>query len=241
MKVSDLFEALSVGELNSLSISLDGSGDIDEIQKAKVIYFANQTLTALYTRFPHKIDYVKIVLSGDVHRYYLRNKHAVSNTDLTNTADRYIMDSAADPFEGPISKILSIRDDDAKCGQDRDILINELSAENAVRKLSHDGFRVEKPVEGNVYLIEYQALHPKLSVAEPDDEELIELAPVLHEALTTRIASKVYKAMGNEDAVVKANLLMQDYEDICRRAEADDSLQITVSNNHDKLREGGWK
>jgi hypothetical protein len=241
MKVSELFEALSVGELNSLSISLDGSGDIDDIQKSKVMYFANQSLTALYTRFPHKIDYVKVGLSGDVYRYYLRDEHTVSNTDPTNTADRYIMDTEADPFEGPISKILSIRDDDAECFRDRDILINELSAENAVRKLSHDGFRVEKPVDGNVYLVEYQALHPKLSVTEPNDDELIELAPVLYEALTTRIASKVYKAMGNEDAVVKANLLMQDYEDICLRAEADDSLQLSVSNNHDKLREGGWK
>ncbi len=224
-----------------MSISLDGSGDIDEIQKPKIIYYANQTLTALYTRFPHNMSYVNVELQEGLHSYYLRNTYAVSNTDVGNTAIRYILDSVEDPLPSRISKILSISDKDAECYRDQEVLINDISRTTSVLKKGHDGFYVAEPVAGNIYTVEMQSLHDLLTSDEPDEDELIYLAPVLHEALTTRIAAKVYGAMGNEDAMIKSQSLMKQYETICLRAEADDTLQSSTSNEHDKLREGGWE
>lgn len=241
MKVSELFSALSVGELNGLSLSLGGSGDIDENQKSKIIYYANQTLTQLYTRFPHKTSYVKIELQEDLHDYFLQPQFAVSNTDVADTSPRYIQDTVENPIDPRIGKILSILDEDAECYRDREVLLNDPSRDVAVKMIAHDGFFVRYPVAGNIYLVEVQSLHPMLNAETPDDDEVISLAPVLHEALTSRIAAKVYKAMGNADATAKGAEFMALYNELCDRIELDDTLQKTASNDHDKLREGGWE
>ena len=241
MKLSDLFSQLSVGELNNLSMSLDGSGDIDELAKPKIVHHANQVLTALYTRFPHKTDYVKVLLQEDLHKYYLRAEHAVSNTDQLNLAPRYIQDSVAEPFDPNLSKIIAIQDEDAECYRDVEVSINDLSKAVSVKKISFDGFWVKSPVAGNIYTVEYQCLHPKLTVDIPNDDEEIVLAPVLHEALTAGIAARVHAPIGSEDSTMKAAAYSNIYEGICLRAEADDTLQTSISNEHDKLREGGWE
>lgn len=243
MNVEDLFAALSFGELNSLSMALDGSGDIDDLNKSKVIYYANQALTALYTRFPHKRNYVDIELQEDLKRYYLKDEFAVSNTDVANTSPRYILDSVAEPFDRRLSKIVSIYDPDAECYRNQDLLINDFGAEAAVKTLGYNGFLVNEHITGNVLTVEYQCLHPKLNFKEPDDAEEIELAPVLEEALTCRIAAKVFGSMGSEEALVKSQSYMNIYETICQRAEADDTLQtsIATSYRHDRYKDGGWE
>lgn len=241
MKVSDLFSKLSLGELNGLAMALDGSGNIDELFQPKVLKHANDALTALYTRFPHKTDYVKIELQEDLHKYYLQAQFAASDTDVGNTNPRYILDSAEEPFDPRVSKIISISDSDAECWRDEEILINDPSHGTAVKKISFDGFYVKEPVAENVYMVEYQCLHPILSEEEPDEDADIFLAPVLYEALTARIASSIYAGIGNEDAIAKSVSYGNIYEGICIRAEADDTLQMSSSNNHDKLREGGWE
>lgn len=241
MNVADLFASLSVGELNGLSLALDGSGDIDDIQKSKVIHATNQALTALYTRFPHNTDYVKVEMQEGVQKYYLRTKYAVSNTDPENTAVRYILDTAEFPLDARISKILSVTDPDAKCFRDEDVAINAPGKDASVQMLGFDGFYVKNPVAGNIYTVELQCLHPLLNVTDPNDDEEIVLAPVLHEALNCRIAAKVYGGMGNEDASIKEVSYFTQYENICKRVEDDDTLQKSTSSDHDKLREGGWE
>lgn len=239
MKVSELLAALSYGELNGLSMSLDGSGDIDEISQSRIIHYANQALTALYTRFPHKIDYVDIELSDLIRTYYLRPEFAVSDT--VSVGPKYILDNSVDPLDQRITKIISIRDEDAENYRDRDVLINDTSHKVSVKTVSYDGFMVKEPVAGNIYTVEYQCLHPLLTVSEPQDNESIHLAPVLHEALELRIASKIYGAIGGEDSIMKSQSMMGQYEQLCVRAEASDMLQLTSSNEHDKVREGGWE
>lgn len=241
MNVEDLFTALSFGELNNLALSLDGAGEVDDLSKSKIVYYANQTLTALWTRFPHKTNYVNVELQDGLNKYYLRPVFAVSDTDVGNTNPRYIQDSADNPIDPRIAKIVAIMDRDAECFRDIDVLINDHSRNVAVKSLGYDGFFVREPVAGNIFEVEYQCLHPLLTVSDPVETEKIILAPVLEEALTCRIAAKVYGAIGNEDATLKSKSFMNQYEEICLRAEADDALQRSSSNDHDKVREGGWE
>lgn len=239
--VSDLFSELSFGELSNLSMSLNASGEIDEIRQGQVIAFANDALTALYTRFPHNTDYVKVTLQDGQNKYYLRTEFAVSDQTPGNLNTRYITDTVDEPFAGRLSKIISIWDKDAEYYLDEEVVVNDEYASPAVKLLSYDGFYVDEPVADNVYTVKYQALHPLLSIDPAVETENIVLAPVLWQAFKAYVASSIFASIGGEDATVKAATQMNIYEGICIRAEADDTLQKSSSENHDKLREGGWE
>lgn len=234
MKVSELFANLSYGELNGLSLALDGNGDIAPDRKAGIVRYANETLTMLYNKFTHNTSYVKLALQEDVTDYVLHSDNALSTSPAG-----YIQDSVENPFLNDVLKITTIRATDSD-GNSFPVRLNELSAPNAVRTLSYNSFRVDQPVAGHIFEIEYQANHPHLSIPVNEDQEIV-IAPLLEEALLSRIAAKVYMGIGGEDAVTKARAFFQNYEYITSLATGRDMVQESVSDSQDKLDRGGWK
>ena len=58
MKLLDLFERLSFGELSNLAIGMEGAGTIRESDQRKVLAHVNDGLLQLYSRFILQTKYL---------------------------------------------------------------------------------------------------------------------------------------------------------------------------------------
>jgi hypothetical protein len=240
MKVHELFAALSYGELNTLKIGMSGAGTIDATAQDRLVYYANQALMMLYNRFSHNRDYVKFEQKSGILRYYLRSTYAVSDTDGGNLNPRYILDDALAPFAGNLVRILTIRNEAAEDPGEREYQINDTGSARGVQLLSYDTLYFAEVVEGTVLDVAFQCSHPTLTIPVDLDEEIF-LAPILREALISKIAAKVYGSIGGEDSTLRMQFLEQQYESICVMAESQDMLSETFSQTHSKLYNGGWR
>lgn len=242
MKLGDFFAQLSYGELQDHAIGMNGAGTIEAAHQKRIVNFINKALTRLYTRLPDNRCYVNVTLSADIHTYSLRPIHNVSNTDAGNNAPRYIQDTVADPFLGNLIKILAIRlEGETEDDPSTDLLINDRQNISSVRTMTHDTFYVNEPEDGQVFRVEMQLDHPRLTADTVNEDEEITLAPILYEALEARVAAMIYGAMKGEANMLKAQSLYADYERICQLAEKTDLLQSTSSASfNDKFSDKGF-
>lgn len=244
MNVEEFFQILSYGELNNLSIGEQTAGEIIEADQPKILSHMNKGLAALYSRFTHKTDYVQCQLSADRKRYQIHPKHNVSDTEVANTATRFILDSVEEPFLGDVVKILSaVCQDDlttAFIDETREVRINDRGDALGIEMLSFDTIYVATPVEGAVLTLRYQAKHVPLDLTVDLTAEVI-LAPILFEALEAFVASRVYSSMNGEENVGKGMALNARYEQICSIVTANDLLQQSGTDSRDKFSVGGWK
>jgi hypothetical protein len=239
MNIDDLFKTLSFGELSGLSISDEGSGTIKTEKQSSIVYYASQALTGLYSKFPHKIDYVILEQFADVTRYTLETKHAVSDTS-GNALNRHIKDTAEDPFLGDVLRILSVRAfDDLGVLQDQDLLMNDILDQPYLRTLSYKSLKFETVTAGKRFLIQVQQNHPKLSIPVDPTEEII-LAPILEEALSYKVAARVFHSMNGESNVMKGSRLDAQYEAILASVTREDMLQVNLAGNKDQFKLSGF-
>ena len=108
MRLSELFEELSVGELSQLSMSNDGSGEIVEKYHNKLIVYINNSLLKLYTRFPLKTNELLVEQHEHITNYHLKRDFAQSAD--SDQPYRYISDLGGEPFKGGVLKILEVSD-----------------------------------------------------------------------------------------------------------------------------------
>lgn len=241
MTLEDFFATLSYGELSALKISTNGSGSIAEGDENKVIGMTNSALTALYARFSHKVNYVTLTLDDEIHEYHLTSDYAVSNVDPDNDNPRYITDTALEPFQDTLTKVigaLQLVSDVDEC--ELDLSLNDTSKRCTVKTMDYNTLYFAAPKTGRKILIEYMSKHPKLLYDVPLEAQEIDLAPALHEALELYVSSRVFLSIGGEMNILRSNALKSRYEEICLRAESRDTLQTSETDNHDKLTEGGF-
>lgn len=237
MLISDLFTNLSFGELSNLSIGNEGNGTIKDSEQPKIVHYANQALTLIYSRFAHKVDYVNIMLVDGVTEYRLDPVHNVSDTDAGNTAVRFIQDTASDPFTGNFLKIRSVRDVE---DLSEDLLLNDTRANLTVKTTSYDTLRIAEPEAGKMLQIEYQMRHSKLAISPVDPSEKIEIFPLLEEALEMKVAQRVFSSMNGEENAAKAARLSQEFSSYLALMDDRDLLQLSSTADHDKLTDRGF-
>jgi len=242
MTLEEFYAKLSFEHLSSVAAGSSGAGEIHPDHQNKVLGFTNSGLIQLYSRFAHKKSYVTLVLDEAIKTYYLSTDYAVSNTDITNTNPRYLADTANDPFKDDLIKILGVikepmTDDETQV----EIPINDNGDSASVKTLEYNTLYVKEPEQGRNLSVEYQAYHPKL-VTDCNDvlAQKIYLSPILSEPLELYVASRVLIGMGGEAHVNRGMALQQLYENLCMRVEAKDTMQVTETDNHDKLTERGF-
>jgi hypothetical protein len=236
MNLGELFTTLAEGELRGLGITLDGA-EIDPDRRRSLVNYTNKALTRLYTRFKHEVDFVDVLLSGDMQRYLIDPRHALSDMDPDNDRSRYILDSEQDPFTGGLIRILGVRDRDS---DEENLLINDRGTDtDSVKMLSYNKLFFKAPVDDRVLTIEYQKNHPKID-AEADEDTPILLFPMLEEALTMHIAGRFYTGIGGEENLARGTLYFREYERICMMAQSEDMLQDSGSNPTSKLQDRGF-
>ncbi len=239
MNVGEFFTLLSYGELSNLIIGGEGSGEIPAEHHSRILTLTQHALKGLYSRFAHKIDYVTLRQVEGLHRYDIRKTHAVTDATVGNTSERYLIDSALEPFPGEVVKIVSVRPIHEEYGLQKDLLINDVSDESELKALSYDQLYFVNPEAGKEFLLEVQLNHPKLTIPANRDEDIL-LAPVLESALSYKVASRIYSSMNGAENISKAAILDAQYEGVCNLVTLEDLLQVGSTNQGDRFQMGGW-
>jgi hypothetical protein len=237
MKLEQLFEALSFGELSNLSMSNNGNGTLSVEGKKKVLRHTNEGLLRLYSRFVLKEADVLIRLTKNVTNYHLVPRFAVNyQPEFPGGEDdeslRYILDLPRERFTGDVLKVLSVTDSDG-CR----LPLNDDNAEMSVFTPQGNVLQVPDPIQDKALAVVYQARHVKL-LGELDEE--IQLPELLEGALTAFVAYKIYSHMNTSDSLAIAQGHLGNYEKICSGVVEQDLVNASISTSNSRFKTRGW-
>lgn len=244
MKLKEIFDQLTYGELSQLSIGGGAAGQIRVEDYPRMVNHVNLGLTAVYKRFNLKQKRFTINLQPGQTLYNLSSKYCMANRRSREPV-RYI-DDTANPFVDDLLKVEQVFSDSGY----------EFNVNNPVDMLS-----MNTPVQRQLvvpadivakkdYLPEemrtdtldvvFRANHAKLSAedVEPEDIEL-EIPETHVEALLLFIAARVHTPAGIGESESTGNNYYAKYELACQQLE-DQGLQIDKGAQYNRLQKGGW-
>lgn len=234
MTLEELFTSLSYGVLVNLSIGGSGSGKVPSEFQKRVVSHVNMSLTGLYGRFNLHKKKIDIQTIAGRNEYPLLKKHAVN--DATTGVDKFIIDTAGNPFGQDVLKILAMFDVD-----DIELTLNDPGQENSPYTPTTDILMMPDDLLGGLFSLEYQSLHPKLLTAEPVDlTQLVRLPAVLVPALEAHVAYQIFSGMNGPEHTAKAMEQISRYEMLCGAIENDDLVSTSVVQTHTKLEDRGF-
>jgi hypothetical protein len=247
MKLQEVFDQLTHGELSQLSIGGNEMGVISPANYNRLVPHVNLGLTQLYKRFLLKEGRLTLELQSNRTVYPIHSKYAVSSRSSREPV-RYIKDSLAAPFKDDIHKIEKVV---ASTGYE--FSLNDESDEYGMFTPSATVLRVsldvadqvmDLPDELKTRMVEvvYRANHP-LIIADGADLEpdLIELElPYTHlEPLLLFIAGRVHTPTGMTNEANLGNTYAAKYEAACQLLEFK-GLQVDQGSQNSRLQRNGW-
>jgi len=247
MKLSEVFNQLTTGELSQLCIGGATEGQISEANYSKVINHINLGLTALYKRFYLKEGRVDLSMVPGRLIYPIHNKYAVSNAK-SKEAVKYLLDSVAAPFTNDILKIESVLTD-----ADFDIPLNDATDSLSITTTSPTILRIPTALVSQAntlpdayktskLTVVYRANHPTIVYNEYYfDPESVELElPESHlEPLLFYVASRVNTPLGMINEFNAGNNYASKYELSCQQLEQF-NYQLDHNNSNERLLRNGW-
>lgn len=247
MKLQEVFDQLSVGELSNISIGGAEQGIIDENNYSRIIPHINLALTALYKRFLLKEARIRVKLTKGMYTYLLHSDYAESNQKSIKP-NKYILDSTAFPFKDDILKIERVNGEVGEPfglndGSDKFSLatpsINTIWTPTGIT----DG-DIDLPDRFRTSYLDviYRCNHPKIVEGNGYfDPERIEIElPHSHlMALLFYIASRVNNPLGMTNEFHVGNSYYAKYEAECQRIELD-NIRIEGGSTYERFARGGW-
>lgn len=109
MKLQEIFDALTYGELSNLALGGLAEGGIQPDRYKQVVSHINLGMTYLHKRFSLKEEYLILALQPGKTEYLLNNNNAV--TGFSSVPVRTIIDSRDKPFQNNIIKIIKVETD----------------------------------------------------------------------------------------------------------------------------------
>ena len=204
MKLNELMLELATGELSSMAFAK--TGVIAPEAHVKVVNAINVALNDIFSRVPLSEKEVIVQTLDWKSLYYIRKEHAVM--DPTPGYLKYILDTPTNPFLGDLVKVMGV------CNEVGDPLpMNDAEQWASVFLPSFDSVQFNHPGADQVFMVQYQALHPKL-VAEGENylNQEIRVPPVLLDMVKLKTASCVLSPMGGQTETLKAQSLEASYE-----------------------------
>jgi hypothetical protein len=247
MKLQEVFDQLTYGELSQLSIGGNEAGAISPTNYNRLVPHVNLGLTQLYKRFPLKEGRLMLELQSNRTVYPIHSKYAVSSRSSREPV-RYIKDSLSAPFKDDIHKIEKVV---ASSGYE--FSLNDESDEYGMFTPSATVLRISLDVVDQVMdlpdelkteqvEIVYRANHP-LIVADGADLEpdMLELElPYTHlEPLLFFIASRVHTPTGMTNEANLGNTYAAKYEAACQLLEIK-GLNVDQGSQNSRLERNGW-
>jgi hypothetical protein len=219
MTLDDLLTSLSYGNLSNLSIGGSGSGTVPDKNKDRVVSCVNQALMKLYTKFVLSEKELTLETFANIMNYPLREIHADTNSD--NTAKKYIRDTEWDKFDGGVIKVLEVFNEIGD-----EIPLNRKDDPNSMFMPYIDTLQIPYARTGDVYFVQYQAKHAKLSADNLDQEVNIPFS--LTEALSDYVAYAAISPMNGPDHSAKAFEYLQKFELQCEQVSQKDLVNSSV-------------
>jgi len=231
MQLGELMTSLSLGLLRNLSVGGSGSGTIPGQSQALVIDAINKGLVALFTRFS-LIEKEVIIRAYDNQTLYpLKRRYA--DQDPTVVTQKFIADTADEPFHEDIVKILGIFDEEGS-----EMLLDDPDPSCIMFRPKPTTLQITQPVTGNSYSVIYQGYHPKI-LNNPLTQE-IEIPPIMQEALECYVAYRIMNPMNGQEHSAKALEHFQRYELLCQEIIENDTLGLSLAADSDKLKDRGF-
>jgi len=232
MLLSEIFDQLTHGELSQLSIGGAANGSIEQKDYPIVISHINMALTELYKRFPIKIREIQIQEYASIGIYYLDSKYST----ITGTAaTKYLIDSAAFPFQDDVLKITTIYDELGV-----ELPFNNINETTSINTRDYNSFEVSNPDATKALTVEYRANHVIIDPAELDATTVDVILPrSLLEALLNYVAFRAFAANPPIDGVDRSGSFLQKFEASIARISLLDLVNDSEKFNI-KLDNNGW-
>ena len=233
MQLEDLFAALSIGPLKNTHIGRDGDGQINQKNQVQVKRALVHVLNRIYLRFPHRVEWVTILLSDAKKTYRIHPTSAVSQSG------NIIQDTVEDPFTGPVLKLVTVREPKTS---DRDYSI-DLTVDRApdyeMRLSAYDTLYFAEPEAGRTLEVECILGHPEFSSGINHSNEIL-IHPALEQLLEVGVAAKILADIGSEATLVQASKLESDFNRLALEAETYGVMPILVGTARNRIQDDGW-
>ncbi len=236
----DIFKDLTYGELASLKIGEMIPGEYqsepDPTRYEQIITHVNLGLTEIYKRFFLLSREIYVELHQEISTYMLHSKYSLENTESAiATSERYIIDTAEEPFLDDVLKIEEVYDEVGV-----KLPMNDVEEALSIFTPSYRTFQVPFPNDDITYAVQYRANHPKIIYAREMDPSLIDVAipNSLHEALLYYIASRAFSSLGG-DSGVEGNDYFQRFENSCNKVE-EYGLEVQTEQTNWRFDTRGW-
>jgi hypothetical protein len=247
MKLKEIFDQLTYGELSQLNIGGSELGAVAPANYDRLLAHVNLALTTLYKRFPLKESKVTVELQPGRLTYPISSKYAVSNASSLEPV-RYIKDTVDAPFTDDIHKIERVY---ASTGFEfalNDLENNYSMMTPTATVLTVPADIVIPPVELDELLrtttvdVVYRANHGIIpSNGEDLDPNAVEVdLPYSHlEPLLYFIAARLHTPTGMSNETNMGNTYSAKYEQACLEIELR-NLRVDNVSQPDRLARNGW-
>lgn len=247
MKLAEIFEQLSSGELRQLSIGGEAQGVINFRNQRVIARHVNLGLTNLFTRFPLREGQLKLVLMPGIQEYHLKSAFAQSNT-RSKELIKYI-DDVGSPFKDDLAKVHKVQ---ASTGEEfslndkKDPLGLSTPKTHVLRvpqAIVDQGPDLPDGLKTDYLDVTYRATHPLIDTSEDGDFDAdmvdIELPYPYLEPLLYFVASRVNPptALAGESNVSMSYASL--FEASCQRLE-NNNLAVDQGAANDRLTRNGW-
>lgn len=242
MKLIDLFTDMTYGDL--WNVFLGGfnpthpESEPDPVKYAQLVAAVNAGLNQLYIEFFLRSEEHYIELNEAQTTYKLHSDYAQTNTaSPIPIADRYIMDTATNPFQDNILKIEEVYDEDGV-----KLPLNDVTEDLSCYTPAYNVIQVPYPENDMTISVQFRATHPRIiytgvGTFDPSAVE-IELPNSLKDSLVYYVASKLMRPMGGERTVESDNYfqLFKDSINVIKT----EGLEVQGETLGSKFEDRGW-
>ena len=233
MKLSELFQKLSYGELSNLSLSGEGSGTIIEASQPRIVLLINDALKDIFSRF-NLNERTTAIQSIEWKSFYpLRKEFAVQDPTV---GLKYILDTPYNKFTDDLVKILSVTNEVGAT-----LPMNDLEQWASVFTPKHDTLQLTHPGSDQMFAVTYQALHPEiLATGEGFLDQEIRIPTILETALRMKVALPIFSSMSGQEYSVKSQQLEAAYESRLVEVKQENLISDSVVPTNVKLMRRGF-
>lgn len=233
MKLSELFQKLSYGELSNLSLSGEGSGSIVEASQPRVVLLINDALKDIFSRF-NLIERTTAIQSIDWMSFYVLRKEFAMQDPTVGL--KYILDTPYNKFTDDLVKILGVTNEVGD-----PLPMNDSEQWASVFTPKHDTLQLTHPGYSQMFAVTYQALHPEiLASGEGFLDQEIRIPSILETALRMKIALPIFSSMSGQEYSVKSQQLEAAYENRLIEIEQKNLIADSVVPTNVKLMRRGF-
>lgn len=234
MKLIEIFNQLTYGELSQISLGGGEVGEIAEKNYPAVMSHVNLALAELYRRFTLKEGRVRIATVAGLLTYSLNSKYAVQNVKSKEIL-RYIQDEYTNPFKDDVIKIERVLYGNVELG------LNDESDHLSVHTPSLTVLRLPPEIVGYVDVV-YRAGHANIDpIKGAFNPETLEIdLPYSHlNALLLFIASRVNNPIGMTNEHHAGNSYWNKFEAACASLKMD-NVAVDSKRQPNRFRDRGW-